>query len=509
MTMKRKTSPRSGGLRGVLALSAVGLWGLSAGLAGAQTLNVGVQGLPDSLDTAVSSFAALNMALQTMDALVLRDDTGKTMPGLAESWEAVDPLTWRFNLRDGVTFHDGTPFTAEDVKFTLDYILAPDSVYGSKSRIGQIESTAVVDEHTVEITTTVPFPTLIIGLSDIPIEPKHYVEKVGREAMIAAPMGTGPFVFESWVPGDRYALTANPDYWQGAPKVEGVLFRQIPEASTRAASLIAGENQIIEEIPIDIIPQIEQSEDVSVQGVETTVGLLLTFDTRNPPYDDVRVRRALNMAVNKPLIFDRLLQGKGAVLKGQMLTSNTFGFNPDLEEIPQDLEAAKALLEEAGYADGFDTSITTRSGKYLSDVDIASAVAGMFRDVNVNAGVNIVEQGVFSKMVQARDMGPLHMVGWYSVGDADFATVWFTEDSGRAYWKNDEYEELFTKARSTVDEAERLAAYNRMMEIMHEEVPAIFLFGLPSIYGMSDSLTGFEPPSDKIMRLWNAEIAAD
>lgn len=504
-----ETSPQRCGLRSVIALSAVGLWGLSAGLAAAQTLNVGIQGLPDSLDTGVSSFAALNMALQTMDPLVLRDDEGTPVPGLAESWEATGPLTWQFTLRDGVTFHDGTPFTAEDVKFTLDYILAPESVYGSKSRIGQIESTAVIDDHTVEITTKEPFPTLIIGLSDIPIEPKHYVEQVGREGMIAEPMGTGPFVFENWVPGDRYALTANPDYWQGAPEVDGVLFRQIPEASTRAASLIAGENHIIEEIPIDIIPQIEQSDGVSVQGVETTVGLLLTFDTRTAPYDDVRVRRALNMAVNKQLIFDKLLQGQGAILQGQMLTSNTFGFNPDLEPIPQDIEAANALLAEAGYADGFETSITTRSGKYLSDVDIANAIAGMFRDVNVTAGVEVVEQGVFSKMVNARDMGPLHMVGWYSVGDADFATVWFTEDSNRAYWKNDEYEELFAKARSTVDEDERKAAYARMMEIMHEEVPAIFLFGLPSIYGLSDDLTGFEPPSDKIMRLWDAEIAMD
>ena len=204
-----------------------------------------------------------------------------------------------------------------------------------------------------------------------------------------------------------------------------------------------------------------------------------------------------------------MLKGRGAILNGQMLTSNTFGANPDLKRISFDLESAKALLAEAGYGDGFETSITTRSGKYLSDVDIANVIAGMFLNVNVRAGVNVVEQGVFSKMVKAREMGPLHMVGWYSVGDADFATVWFTEASGRAYWKNDEYEELFLKGRSTVDRDERKAAYNRMMEIMQEEVPAIFLFGLPSIYGVSDKLSNFSPPSDKIMRLHNAVIASD
>lgn len=506
--MKWTSSPKRNrrGLKHALAVLAIGAMSLGAVPVRAEPLVVGVQGLPDSLDTGVSSFAALNLALQVMDPLVLRDDAGTPGPGLATSWEAVDPLTWRFHLREGVTFHDGAPFTAEDVKFTLDYISAPDSVYGSKNRISQITGTTVIDPLTVEIKTSEPFPTLIIGLSDIPIEPKHYVEAVGREGMVKEPMGTGPFKFKEWVPADHYELVANPDYWRGGPKVEGVLFRQIPEASTRVASLLAGETQIIEEIPIDLVPQVDGNDGTSAMDIETTVGLLLTFDTRNPPYDDVRVRKALNMAVDKQLILDKLLQGKGAILKGQMLTSNTFGFNPDLEPIAYDVEGAKALLAEAGYGDGFETSITTRSGKYLSDVDIANAVAGMFLELGVNSGVNIVEQGVFSKMVNAHDMGPLHMVGWYSVGDADFATVWFTEASRRAYWKNEEYEKLFLEARSTVDQDARLKAYNRMMEIMHEEVPAIFLFGLPSIYGVNDNLTGFAPPSDKIMRLGQTEM---
>ena len=161
---------------------------LLAGLSGfntsAQTLSVGVQGLPDSLDTGVSSFASLNLALQTMDPLILRDDSGALEPGLAVSWQSPDPLTWVFKLRPGVKFHDGQPFSADDVKFTLDYILAPTSVYGSKGRISQITSIRVVDPLTVEIKTKAPFPTLLNGLSDIPIEPKHYVEKVGRAGMV-------------------------------------------------------------------------------------------------------------------------------------------------------------------------------------------------------------------------------------------------------------------------------------------------------------------------------------
>ncbi|MDN5925884.1 MAG: ABC transporter substrate-binding protein [Hyphomicrobiales bacterium] len=470
------------------------------------SLVVGVQGLPDSLLMGMSSFSAENLMLQTMTPLVLRDDEGNLKPGLAVKWEAVGDNVWRFELRKDVKFHDGKPFTAEDVKFTLDYILAPDSLYGTKARISQVEKTEIVDNTTVLIHTKGPFPTLTRGLSDIPIEPKHYVEKVGREGMTAHPVGTGPFKFEEWVPGDRYSLTAFDGYWDGKPPSGRLVLRQIPEGSTRVAALLAGEAQIVEELPVDLQPSVEQSDNAEVLSVESTVGLLLTFDTTKPPFDDKRVRQALNYAIDKEKILKRLLMGNGTVLQGQMLTSNTFGFNPDLSFYPYDPGKAKALLEEAGHGDGFETSITTRSGKYLADVDICNVCAAMLGEVGVKTTVNVVEQGVFSKMTSAHDMGPIHMVGWYSLGDADFATVWFTEASGRSFWHSDEYEKLFVEARSTVDENARLKAYHRMMALMHEEAPSIFLFGLPSIYGAAKGLTDWLPPSDKIQRLADAKL---
>lgn len=482
------------------------LHGVPAALAAEGTLEVAVQGVPDSLITGFSSFASQSVMFQMMEPLVLRDWKGDLHPGLATEWEAIDPQTWRFKLRDGVTFHDGTPFTAEDVKFTFDYVLAPDSLYGTKSRVSQVESVEIEDDHTIVIKTKGPFPTLLNGLSNIGIEPKHYVEEVGRDGMTSKPMGTGPFQLSRWVPGDRIEYTAFDDYWGGKPAIDTLVLRQVPEGSTRVASLLAGEVAISEELPIDLLETVDQSPNASVVSVESTVGLLLTFDTSKAPFDDARVRLALNMAVDKQAILERLLLGRGTVLQGQMLTSNTFGFNPDLGPIPYDPEKARALLEEAGYGDGFDTSITTRSGKYLADVDISNVIAAMFADIGVNTTVNVVEQGVYSKMATARDMGPMHMVGWYSLGDADFATVWFTDGGKRNYWHNDEYEKLFLAARSTVDEGERVTAYHRMMEIMNEEVPAIFLFGLPTIYGAADNLEGWDAPADKILRLADGKL---
>ena len=472
--------------------------------ASASTLHVGLQGLPDSLVMGFSSFAALNLALQTQDALVHRDDVGRLIPGLATAWRAIDASTWQFDLRPNVKFHDGRPFTSADVKFTLDYILAPDSTYGTKARISQIASVEAPDERTILIKTKGPFPTLANGLSDIPMEPKHYVEAVGRAGMTAKPMGTGPFRFKRWIPGDRYELTAFSDYWGGRPSVEELVLRQIPEGSTRVAALLAGEIQIAEELPVDLLERVQKTRNTEVADVESTVGLLLTFDTRKKPFDDPRVRLALNYAVDKEKILKRLLLDRGTLLQGQPITSNTFGFNPNVKAIPYDPAKAKALLAEAGYAKGFETSITTRSGKYLADVEICNVCAAMFAEVGVKTAVNVVEQGVFSKMSSAMDMGPMHMVGWYSLGDADFATVWFTEASRRAFWKSDEYEKLFVKARTTVEESGRLEAYHRMMEIMNAEVPSIFLFGLPSIYGKAKSLKNWSPPSDKILRVAKA-----
>lgn len=471
-----------------------------------KTLVVGVAGFPDSLKTGWSSFTALTLTIQTNDQLVDRDADGNPIPALAERWEARDDKTWRFHLRKGVKFHDGVEFTAEDVKFTIAYVLNPQTKYGTASRIGLVERAEVVDKYTVDIITKAPFPTLLIGLSNIVMEPKHYHEKGGAEAMLKKPIGTGPFMFDRWLPADRYELVANPAYWGGKPKIDKLVFRQIPEAATRVASLLAGETHIIEEIPVDLIPRIKSARLAELASVPTSGSLVLTFDTRKPPFNDPRVRLAVDLAIDKPLINDEILAGTGELLQGQLVTKATFGFNPNLKARPYDPARAKQLLAEAGYPNGFSTAITNRSGRYVSDVEIGNAIGGFLEKVGIKTQVNVVEGGVYSRMATAQDMGPMHMVGWYSLGDADFNTVWFTDGSKRAFWKNDEYERLFVEARSTVDKEKRLKAYNRMMEIMHEENPAVFLFGVPSVYGKSKSLTSWTAPGDRLIRVSKSDL---
>ena len=471
-----------------------------------QTLVIGVAGFPDTLKTGWSSFTALTLTIQTNDLLVSLDDKGQPEPALAVRWEAINPTTWRFFLRQGVKFHDGVEFTSADVKHTIDYVLKPETKYGTASRIGLVSEVVPIDKYTVDIKTKQPFPTLLVGLTNIAIEPKHIYDRGGPEAMLRQPIGTGPFKFQRWLPADRYELVANPDYWGGKPKVDRLVFRQIPEGSTRVASLLAGETHIIEEIPVDLIPRVRGSRNAEIASVATSGSLVLTFDTRKPPFNDPRVRLAIDLAIDKSLINQAILAGTGELLQGQLLTKNTFGWNPNIKARSFDPDRAKKLLAEAGYPNGLSTAITNRSGRYVSDVEVGNAIGGFLDKIGVKTQVNVVEGGVYSRMATAMDMGPMHMVGWYSLGDADFNTIWFTEGSKRAFWKNAEYERLFVEARSTTDKNKRLAAYSRMMQIMHDENPAVFLFGVPSVYGKSRQLTGWTPPGDRLLRLAKAEI---
>ncbi|MGE0715198.1 MAG: ABC transporter substrate-binding protein [Alphaproteobacteria bacterium] len=471
-----------------------------------KTLNVGVSIFTGTLSPAGGGYTTLSLVLLTSDGLVQRQADDTLKPGLAERWETVSPTEWRFHLRRGVKFHDGTEMTAADVKYTLDYVLDPKTVYVRKTRIAGIAKVDIVDPYTVAITTKQPYPVLLRGLSEIPIEPKVYREAVGIDGYAKKPIGTGPFKFVKLVPGDTYELEANKDYWAGAPRFDKLVLRQIPEGATRVAALIAGEVQIIEEVPVDLIPSVQRRRELEIVSVPSSVSLVMTMNQLEPPLDNPKVREALDIAIDREQINKLMLDGRGEILQGQLVTKGTFGFNPALKPRAFDPARAKKLLAEAGHAGGLDLTLITQNGRYLSDTDIANAVAGMWQNIGARVTVNTIEGAVWTRMDRNRELKPIYMVGWFSVGDADFNTVWYTQASNRAYWKNDEFEKLFAAARSTIDEKQRLAHYARMMQIMHDELPSVFLFGVPRVYGKSRKVKGWEPSSDSLLRLSTLEL---
>jgi peptide/nickel transport system substrate-binding protein len=491
----------------MLALLVAALFGsASDAVAADKVLTVAASVFPDNLKAGTLTYAGLSLVAQTNDFLVARDNKGDLQPALATSWEAIDPTTMRFHLRPGVKFSDGVEFTSDDVVFTLSRVQDPKAAYGQAARISQVQSTIAVDKYTVDIKTKSIFPTLILGLSDILIEPKHYYEKVGAETVASRPMGTGPFIFQEWVPGDHYTLTANKNYWGGAPKVDRLLIRAIPDGASRVAALVAGEAQIIEEVPVDLIDQVNASGSAKIDEIGTTVGLVLTFNPTIKPFDNPKVREAFDYAIDKPLIFKQILKGLGELLQGQVLTKGVLGWNPDLKARPYDPAKAKKMLQDAGYDFNTPVALTTLNGKYVSDTDISNAVAGMLNQIGIKAMVEVVEGGVFQQMTSSQKWGGLHVNGWYSLGDADFASVWYTKGGMRTLWGDPEYERLFVAARSTNDKAEREKTYHQMMAILNEQTPAIFMFGLPSLYGVGKNVTGFGAASDKILRLTQVQL---
>ncbi len=300
------------------------------------------------------------------DGLVTRTHDGKVVPELAESWDiSEDGLTYTFKLRDGVYFHNGDQLDADDVVFTFEKILGLGAFADTEgtSRAGLIRPSGVeltvekVDEMTVRFTFSKPFPVFLQGLVHQQIVPRDYYLEVGEEGFGKAPVGTGPFKFVSGKLDDQIVLERFDDYYGGSPDLPPVgpapikraIFKMVPEPATRIAGLKAGELGIVQAIPPDLIASLEADENIVVKYVEGTRNYALELNNAKPPFDDIRVRKALNYAINWELILDEIYGGLATRLATAFLPSG-FGYNPDVEPYPYDPERAKELLKEAGYA---------------------------------------------------------------------------------------------------------------------------------------------------------------
>ena len=231
--------------------------------------------------------------------LVGQDYDGSLVPALAESWEIVDKTTLEFKLREGVQFHNGDPFNAEAVSFSIARVLDEELNSGLRSYFTSIEEVVIVDDYTLRLILNGPDGTIFGRLRSLYILPPGYVTEVGAAGVATDPVGTGPYRFVEWVSGDHVTLEANPDYWDGSfkgqPQIETLIFRPITEASTRVAELIAGGVDIIQDLPPDQIQAIEDAGRVTLSAVTPTLTyFLVTADDPESPFNDMRVRQAIN-----------------------------------------------------------------------------------------------------------------------------------------------------------------------------------------------------------------------
>lgn len=288
------------------------------------------------------------------DALVGTTREGEVRPLLATSWQAVDDSTYEFSLRPGVTFSNGEPLTADDVVFTFERILTEGGVDGATSPraglLGPLERVEKVDDTTVRFVYRATFPEelLLQALVHFQIVPQAYMTEVGSSGFVQAPIGSGPFTFARGSLDSQVVLEANPDYWNGAPALKTLVFRMMPEPSTRVAALLSGEVQIIQAVPPDLVERLSGSPEVSVVTAPGTRSYQIELNNAKAPFDDVRVRQALNYAIDWESILANIYRGYGERLATAFLPSG-FGYDESLAPYPYDPEKAKALLREAGY----------------------------------------------------------------------------------------------------------------------------------------------------------------
>lgn len=436
---------------------------------------------------------------------LLRLHDKKVSPGLAVSYKVIDNKTWEFKLRKEVRFQNGEPFTAKDVKFSLDRLIDPATKNPFRSLYLTIEKTTIIDDHTVVVNTNRPDPILDKRLCLTAwIIPSSWIEKDGIEAFLKKPFGTGPFKFVKWVKNDHLTLEAFKNYWGGRPKVDQIIMKPIPEAASRVAALETGEADIITNIPPFLIPRLEQESGIGIQSVLSGRIILVNLNTREDgqePLKNQKVRQALNHAVDKKLIIEKILMGS-AKARATILTNYHFGFDPSFKPYPYDPEKAKKLLTEAGYGNGFTLDFVTPSGRYLMDKEVSEAICGMLSKVGVKTDLRVMEFGNFVKGLLGREHKGAYFVGWGNTLDDAEGTYsnFFVEEAPACIYKTpiaEEVARLIKEARVEMDKEKRKKIYKRIQELTLVDAPMLFLYQLKDNYGVRERVKGFKARGDE------------
>lgn len=499
-----------------------------------QTIIVALSQAPTSLDPADHRSRQSETVIRNMfDGLVTRDNVSGVHMELAEEMNWVDDKTLEVKLRQGVKFHDGTEMTADDVVFTFDRVIKENMIEypephtsPRKGLIAPLESVEKTGDYSLLMHFSGPWPPALQLIVHQQIVPKKYLEEVGTEGFIAHPIGTGPFKFVSAQPGfEEVVMERWEDYYGGAPDLEpvgpacaqGAIFRVIPEASTRVAALLAGEVDIIQAVPAELIDTLSQTPGIQVKTTPGTQPKWIELNVNKAPFDDVRVRHALNYAVDKQLIIDEIYGGRAVALPGPLSPFNNF-VNKNLSPYPYDPDKALSLLEEAGWTDSNGDGLLDKGGTAFSfTIDtleefrsLAEAIAEMFRAIGIDASVRFWEYSVVRPQLLAGER-LAYLDDW---GDSAFDPVghfeakWHGYVEGSPYgrgnfstYNNPRVNELIVLGETVPDPAERQKIYDEAQQIVYDEAPAVFLIVPDEAEAALAWVTNWAPASDSRINL--------
>ena len=489
-------------LKRLSILSLVMLLGAPVALAqGEDTLVVSLSSDPTSLFMPrTSDRTASNAAWPLYDSLVFIDENGEVVPALATDWTvSEDGTEYVFELREGVTFHNGEPFTAESVVATWETGSDPSNDYASSYTAA--ESVEIIDDHTVRIVTPEPNAVfLTVMANDWAMVPPEYIREVGIEAFAQEPVGTGPFQFVSRTAGDRIVMERFPDYWDGdLPYVEELVFRVIPDASTRLAAIQTGEIDIANRLTADQVATLEGVEDVDVVSYLNDrvyyVGFKNIGAGEGTPIEDARVRRALNYGVDRFGIIQAIFSGEANPAPGFVVAGN-LGYDEELmQPFPYDPERARELLAEAGYPDGFEISMGCPADGYININEVCQAISQSLSQIGVDVQVDFQTTNSYWSEANYAVTGPMFVDSWSSEFGEALPRLEGTllPDEYYSTWEDDQMADLVESIRQEVDRDARAALYAQMHELMRENPPFIYLYQ-PVIFEATDaSLVGYQP----------------
>ena len=492
--------------------------------AAAQDLNIGLRAAGESMDPHLSAVGSNIAAVRNIyETLVMLDPQLQPYEGLAESWEVIDDTTWRFHLRDGVTFHDGSTFDAADVVASIERIpVASGADSGLNTYIQRIANVAVIDDMTIEITTLVPSPGLLLDLTRIFILPSELPADTPASEFNAgsAAVGTGPFRMISFTPRTELVMEPYEGYWGDVPQWDQVTITEISNDSSRVAALISGGVDLINAVPAGDLPRIESDDAMTVYRSPSTVLLIMFMDFRDEtplvsandgsrlpsnPLQDLRVRQALSMAVNREAIASRIMEGN-AVPANQYITEGFFGYANDLPDLAYDPEAARALLAEAGFPDGFRISVNCTSDSQPMDAAVCTALGPMLTQIGLTVEVEAIPRAVFFPG-QATFQYSLMMNGWGSqTGEGSYilSTAFHTRKEGSGFggfnhyaYSNPEVDDIIELATNELDADTRRGLLEQAMTATVEDLAAIPLVNLQSTWAGRGDLFDFTPRIDQ------------
>ena len=508
-------------MTGMLRLTMASLLalGFAAPPARAADLTVAITRDADTFDPANHRNRETETILRNLyDGLVTRDSAMKVVPEIAESVTQVSPTEYDFTIRKGVKFHDGSDLTVEDVKFTLDRVALEggmgDGVTSPRQGlIGPVEKVDILDEDTVRITLKEPWPILMAMLPNQQMVSKAYVERVGNDGLATQPMGTGPFKLAEWLKGDSVIMERFDDYYGGSPDippvgpacVDRVIFKVIPESASRIAALLAGDADIITELPPFSVGQVENNPGTKVLAVNGTRSFFIAMNNEGEIFDDVRVRQAAAHAIDKDLIIDRILGGSATRIEG-ILSPDAFGAS-ELPVLAYDPDMAKALLAEAGYPDGIDITMDVE-GAYK---DTAEAVASMLTNAGIRTRVAVGEGAQLTEKWRTSGgpkSGDMYFTSWGN-GSLDpydiFTPTHRTNDRGNsAGYANPEVDALIDAANIEQDADKRAELYREAELKINADAPYVYLWVPQDIYGVSERVSGWQPSPDSRVNLHDA-----